>query len=743
VTQEAPNPGDFVSLGWKVFPCHNIIDGQCSCGKGVNCSSPGKHPRTRNGVKDASNNLDQLRAWWEAYPGTNWGLACGRDSDVVVIDIDSRKGGYESYDELVDRRGDELPDTLTAKTGGGGLHLMFAYPEGLSISNRVNWLPGVDIRSDGGYVILAPGNHISGGVYDWKNWGTARAQLPGDVLALLGGGGSGGLGAEKLADTGSILGGIEEGSRDDNIFRLACRLRRQLNEDREAVRVLVLHAAANASPPFPEREALAKVEQAFRQDHTDDDDIFGGENSDVPDAIDDPIYRLTDMGNRDRFVRAFGDDFRYVTGIGWHQWTDIGWQKIDEMVAHRAAQQVPGIVRQDAERVADVNRRAKFVRWANDSESTGRIQAVITLARGHDEIMKLPDDFDAEPEQLACRNGMVNLRTGALRPFTRDDLFTKNTNVIYDPTFELEAWNRFLEEATRGDQELMDYLQMAAGYTLTGSIAEESFFILSGPTASGKTTYMNGLEAALGTYADVTSADTFMKRYGKDAPREEVVKFAGARLISTEELPEGERFDDAFLKRITGGSKINARYLYQEGFAFTPQFKLWMATNHDPSTSDPAMFRRIKRVPFLYTVPVEKRDRTLKKIMKDPEIGGRAALAWAVRGAIKYFEQGSLIEPMIVKMATMDYQAKEDAFAHFLAETYRTVAGESSVRFVDMYRQYSQWCKDNNERAAKRPQFEQKLNDAKLTVQILDNGDKLVSGIELRVDAITTQIPFQ
>lgn len=737
------NPGDYIRLGWKVFPCHSIINGRCSCGRDDKCESPGKHPRTRNGVKDASDNLDVLRAWWELYPGCNWGLACGKDSDVFVIDIDDRKGGFESFDEYEQMRLSPLPITLKSKTGGGGRHLFFKYPtDGTRIGNRVGWLPGVDVRSDGGYVILPPGNHISGGMYDWLTWGTPVVEAPGDLVASVGGAGIGGLGATKLGGTDELIAGLEEGGRDDQIFRMACRLRRQLGDNaRAAVLLLVLETARNSNPPFPENEARAKVEQAFKQDHTDDSDVFV--DGDDVDSEDDPLYRLTDMGNRDRFVRAFGDDFRFVAGIGWHRWTDLGWQKVDDRIVTWKAQEVPAIIRADAQRVPDINMRARFLRWANDSEAKGRISNIVSMAETHPDIMKTPDDFDNIPKLLACRNGMVNLENGTIRNFTRDDLFTRNTNIIYDPSAKLDAWDRFLVTTTNNDRDLMDYLQMAAGYSLSGSIAEECFFIISGPTASGKSTFMAGLEGALGKYADVTSAETFMKKFGRGEPREEVVKFAGARVISTEELPEGERFDDAFLKRITGGSPISARYLYQEGFTFNPQFKLWMATNHDPITSDSAMFRRIKRVPFLYTIPEDKRDRKLKAIIKNPEIGGQAVLAWAVRGAIKYFEQGRLIEPLSVQMATSKYQSEQDSFTHFINETYSAALPTDEVKFTDVYSQYVVWCKNATEKPARRPQFAQKLADRNLVISTRDNGDQYVRGIVLRMDVFNTnQIPF-
>lgn len=736
VTPDTINPGTYAALGWKLFPCHYIIEGgHCSCGD-LDCTSPGKHPRTRNGLKDATSDLDQLRAWYQANPHVNWGLATGAVSGVFVVDIDQSKGGYDSFDEFEQRYSDEpIPPTLRANTGGGGQHIFFDYP-GTHVGNRVNWLPGVDIRGDGGYVILPPGNHVSGRLYSWRNWGSKTLSAPGYLLRAVAGGGGGGGSGVPLASSDELLAGIEEGSRDDMIFRAACRWRRQLGNNRAAVTLLVLEAARASNPPFPENEALAKVEQAFKQDHSDNDIFTDGDEADL---IDDPIFRLTDMGNRDRFVRAYGDDFRYVEGIGWNTWTDIGWRKVSDELVRRRVEEVADIVRFDATRVADITTRNRFVRFANESESVGKINAVIALAKNHPRIFKTPDDFDSQAHLLACRNGMLDLRTGELRPFTREDLFTRNTGIVYEPGYRLEEWDRLLEEWTGGDVELQKYLQHAVGYTLTGSVSEECFFIISGPKQSGKSTFMSAVEAMMGRYADVTPAETFMQRFGREAPREEIVKFAGARLISTEELPEGQKFDDAFLKRITGGSTLNARYLYQESFSFMPQFKLWMATNHDPITSDSAMFRRIKRVPFPFTIPEGRKNRKLKPLLKDPEIGGKAVLAWAVQGAIEYYAAGSLETPASIAQSTGTYQAAQDSFAHFLNETY-VLQPEGRISVAQAFKHWSEWCKDNNERPGRRPVFVDKLREKSIAVVTEADQNQYIVGLGLRLSGMT---PFQ
>uniref|UniRef100_A0AAU6R693 DNA primase n=1 Tax=Micrococcus phage Kurnik TaxID=3092208 RepID=A0AAU6R693_9CAUD len=709
----SPSISGYSALGWHVFPCHSIINGACSCGN-LDCDSPGKHPRTHNGVKGASSNLQQLEAWYKQFPGANWALATGQISGVFAVDIDERKGGFESFDEYEQNRtaAGDFGNTLIAKTGGGGRHILLAPPEGHHVGNRVNWRPGVDIRGDGGYIILPRGNHISGGFYEWINWGTKVMAAPEDfLLDIHASGGNSDFDSSVIKNltADQFIEGIEEGARDDTIFRMACKLRRQLGDNRAAVSALVLLAAANSNPPFPEKDALRKVDQAFRQDHSDlQAEIFVS-----GDANERPLSHLTDMGNRDRFLDTFADDYRYVVGIGWHKWADDGWHVVDKLTPNRDAQQVPAMIRDEAKGIADLQMRQKFTNWASISESAGKVAAIITMAEGHERIKRSVDDFDNDPYLLASANGMIDLRDGSIRRFTRDDLFTRNTRIVYDENFALPRWEEFIKTVTDGDDEVARYLQMAAGYSLTGLITEESFFVVSGLPQTGKSTFLSAIESCMGSYADVASAEVFMKRYGKEAPREELVKFAGSRMITVEEIPEGERFDDALLKRITGGTRLSARYLYQEAFTYVPQFKIWFATNYDPITSDSGMYRRLKRVTFNNRIPEEKKDRGLKNLLMDRSVGGRAILAWAVKGAAMYIDEGKLTTPLSVQAATLDYQKEQDSFAYFMNETFTATDPSIQARIAEshIYDLHVDWSKRNSERPMKRPQFAQKLRE--------------------------------
>lgn len=155
------------AYGLPVFPVHSIRSGKCTC-ENTDCGSPGKHPRSRNGFKDATTDEEKIINWWNAWPDANIGLATGKVSGVVVLDVDAKNGGIENLDLLEDKHG-KLPVTLIVQTGGGGLHYYFKYPEGGLKCSAGKLAVGIDIRGDGGYVVVPPSNHQSGNEYVWQD----------------------------------------------------------------------------------------------------------------------------------------------------------------------------------------------------------------------------------------------------------------------------------------------------------------------------------------------------------------------------------------------------------------------------------------------------------------------------------------------------------------------------------------------------------------------------------------------
>lgn len=175
---------EYAARGWQVLPVHHPgPDGVCSCANGQ-CSSPGKHPRTARGFKDATTDLETIRAWFARWPNSNVAIRTGSASGLVVLDVDPRNGGLESLAQLIREHG-QLPDTVVAATGGGGFHFFFRYPSGRQVPKRT-LADGIDLCSDGGYVIVAPSLHASGRRYEWLESPNQRppAALPGQLIDL-------------------------------------------------------------------------------------------------------------------------------------------------------------------------------------------------------------------------------------------------------------------------------------------------------------------------------------------------------------------------------------------------------------------------------------------------------------------------------------------------------------------------------------------------------------------------------
>lgn len=139
----------YAAKGWPVFPC----------------KPRGKTPLTPHGFKEATCNPNLIERWWDRWPDANIGVPTGSAIKAWVLDVDGAEGSV-SLTQLESELG-ELPLTREAITGGGGRHLFFSMPGDRAIGNRVNLRPGLDVRGDGGYVVVPPSIHPSGKAYAW------------------------------------------------------------------------------------------------------------------------------------------------------------------------------------------------------------------------------------------------------------------------------------------------------------------------------------------------------------------------------------------------------------------------------------------------------------------------------------------------------------------------------------------------------------------------------------------------
>jgi Bifunctional DNA primase/polymerase, N-terminal/AAA domain/Primase C terminal 1 (PriCT-1) len=244
---------------WPVFPVYEIgPDGKCACGGRPGCS-PGKHPRSQNGLKDATTDEATIRRWWEMWPQANIGLVTGAPSGLVVLDIDPKNGGDVALADLLGQHG-PLPETAQTRTGSGGQHFLFAHP-GSTVRNSTGKLGrGLDIKADGGYIVAPPSQHASGEEYAWIAHpdATERAPLPGWLMGLL-------TREERPRQRPlGVPGAIVEGQRDNTLFALASSLCGQGRSEDEILQELRAVNAARCEPTLGGDQVRKIARQAAR-----------------------------------------------------------------------------------------------------------------------------------------------------------------------------------------------------------------------------------------------------------------------------------------------------------------------------------------------------------------------------------------------------------------------------------------------------------------------------------------------
>jgi phage/plasmid-associated DNA primase len=260
---------------------------------------------------------------------------------------------------------------------------------------------------------------------------------------------------------------VQAGSRNSVLFREGCRLRRLGWNPREIADALELLNGARCRPPLEIEEVRVIAEGCGRYEAAED------------------TFALSDTGNAEYFAAALGDCVRHDHGRrSWfvfreHHW----WQDRTCEVDRLALETVRGRQR------AAVGRESAL-KWAATSESCKRREDLVRLASKIEGLAVAGDQWDQNPWLLGVRNGVLDLRTGALREGDPADNLTKVAPVAFDERAKCSRWERFLEEVFEGKPEIALYMQRVIGYSLTGSTDEQVFWILFGTGSNGKSTLM-------------------------------------------------------------------------------------------------------------------------------------------------------------------------------------------------------------------------------------------------------------
>lgn len=398
-----------------------------------------------------------------------------------------------------------------------------------------------------------------------------------------------------------------------------------------------------------------------------------------------------DEGNAQCLNRLYSGRFLYCDAYGWLAWNGRFWERdTAESALDRAA--VDTLKRRrlaavDAEREAVVKCAAPTARRVRDCKTLFR-----SLVPAH------VDEFDRSPDLLNVANGVIDLRTGQLSPHEPGQRFTYILPVEYDAAADFTSWVSFLGKAVAGGDghEMLDYLQQAVGYSLTGHTSEECLWYLYGPTRSGKGTFTETLlallPAPLGKEVDFTSFT--VKR--NDPNNFDLAPLKPARLLIASESNKYESLNAGKIKTLTGGNDIYCCYKHRDHFSYRPQFKIWLVSNHElnADVDDDAAWYRLKVIEFP-NGHAGNEDKAFKPRMKRAA-NLRGVLRWAVDGARAWYasQPAGLKAPVGVVSATNKQRDALDYVQSWLDECCISAPGRWASN-EQLHGSYSNWCKQN------------------------------------------------
>ena len=658
----------YASLGIPVLPLHYMTNqGICSCGgPTVNTKcKPGKHPYGKlvpHGVNDASTDFTILKEWFDGQP-YGLGIATGNVSRFFALDRDDKDDGDKTLTAW-EQENSTLPKTMTQRTGNG-MHYLFKIPAGIEIRNMQKKIdaPGLDVRGDGGYICAAPTMHYSGRQYKWTDselmdfskianapaWLIDKIKTPTSPLQKK---------KSKIADP--VLGInnaftlpslVHDGQgRESTLLSYAAQMRAHGVEQTEIETALLTYNATKILPPLDEVTVLDRARRYQLQQP------LSAKNT----------QPCTDTGNARRlfdYASKLGVHIRYIherkAWLIWnpaeHCWTWDTKCAIVELAKGMA------IAIYDEAKVAaaagDSVRAGALSTHAGRSAMLQKLNAAIILAQSLPQVASSVAELDSDDWLAACSNGVtVNLHTGVARDSALDDLITMRLGVAYDSSADCPEFKKFISWAMGNDVAMVQFLQMVFGVSLSGVRSFQAFLYLFGHGLNGKTTLVNVMREILGDYSVVTQPETFMatKNSGGSDPTPDRAKLMGRRLVTATEIEDGQRLSESFIKQVTGGDPVAARFLHGNPFEFTPKFLLVMAANHLPiiQGTDFGIWRRVWLVPFNQVVATP--DSELPDKLRHEYSG---ILNWMLDGLRQWKANGQSIKlPAGVVNATMQFR---------------------------------------------------------------------------------------
>ena len=696
------------------------------------CKERGKTPIVPHWREDATIDPEKINQWWESIP-YNIAVVTGNGLTVVDIDIDHSRGKYgdETLGEL-EREYGPLPDTWEVETGGGGRHLYFRCDDP-HLTVKAGFLPSLDYRALGGYVVAPPSIHESGKGYVWDGGHEPRdtelADLPEWLHKLM-------LAGQQAAENTKkeVPENIPSGERNDKLFRLASSFRAKGLTASEMLPTMLEINRTRCVPPLDDREILQICTSVKRYK-------IGEFLTSLPDFTYKPEH-FTDLDNAIKFHGFCKDRFCHCNGLGgWMVWSGNRWMDgsatieteavrafLDGMIQEAGSEvRKAGQVLNESEIAVRENRNERTERKLEEAKtakknaesyhshalkSRNRVKHMLDRAIPYFSVGA--DLFDSDGFILNTPEGELDLRTGEILPHNPQHFCTKITRFSKGNEGK-DLWVGHINTITCGDTALAESLQMEAGMMLYGQVFQECLLVAynDGPKningSNGKSTHFNTLKSILGDYATTLDPEILIQTTANKKPA--LAELRGRRLVIFSELEENVRLSTAVLKRLASRDDVSAEKKYCAPISFKPTHTAVLFTNNLPrvNATDHGTWRRLRVIPFRAHFTEETAIPDYDKNLVTN--AGPAALAWMIEGARKFREAGyKLPTPNAVKSASTQYRLSENWLAKFLNEVC-SIDTSSLCPAHKLYETYLDWASGREGKPISEKAFSMRMKD--------------------------------
>lgn len=400
-----------------------------------------------------------------------------------------------------------------------------------------------------------------------------------------------------------------------------------------------------------------------------------------------------DMGNARCVNAQFPNQILFTESTGWLWYTGTHWK------SENAASRVKMAA-------SETLKRRNQVAFKKDNSTIQRVsrkdsgRIASCLACLEPLLTVSISEFASSPDELNCLNGVVDLVTGTLNTHKPAQRFRYCLPAEYKPQSPATAWTDWLLDAVGGKQEVVDYLQMALGYSVTGRTREEVMFYIFGPARAGKGIFTETIQALLGgrpMSVEVGIENFMSSKHGTSSDGKFfLASLKDTRFVAASESKGKQWLDESKIKRWTGGNEVYARHLYQKHFGYRPQFHLWLTSNLPPKMDyeDDAAWSRVRVIHFPHG-HLEDTDKKLKGDMRVPEVL-EGLLVWIVEGAIKWYKlpRSGLKAPEVIARETSTARRALDYTQMWLDDSIFEITRrrEDILSYRQVRDAYELWC---------------------------------------------------